>query len=86
MNRRNAFKMAIASVVGLVTTQIAKAAPLPFEERWHMPNLDEDIWIPIRPSGERRVFSVNVNVPPEKADEYMKRLKEQFAKKKLCRR
>jgi hypothetical protein len=86
MNRRHAFKVAIASVVGLVTASTAKAAPLPFEERWHTPNLDEDIWIPIRPNSERRVFSVELNMSPEKADEYMKRLKEQFAKKKLCRR
>lgn len=86
MNRRHAFKAAIAAVVGLIVESTAKATPSPFKERWHPIMPDEDGWIPIRPNNERRIFSINVNVPPEKADEYMKRLKEQFAKKKLCRK
>ncbi len=85
MNRRNAFKMAIASVVGLVVAP--KVVAKPVEDYW-IPTNDEDAMVVYRlvRAPERRVFSVNVNVPPEKADEYMKRLKEQFAKKKLCRR
>lgn len=84
MNRRNAFKAAIASVIGLVVAPKVAANPI-----------KEDYWIPASPeddvmighhliSAERKVFYIDV--PPGKESEFIKKMRENFKKQKLCRK